>query len=187
MILAQRFAPQEIVALEPDKQSCVDAEDTFRNCPFPVSPVLEKTRLQECPGEEKFSGIVSNPPYFIGSTKNEQKEKAAARHQTDLPIAELFHHVDRLLTESGIFWLILPFDQLDLALSNGSKNSLFPKNIIIIYGKPGKPVRVVLSFVRTEQEALRSSLTIRDEKGRYTDEYISLTKDLHGTDLQKPL
>lgn len=187
MILAQRFQPEAIVALEPDGESCLDAAENFSNCPFPVAPVLEMTTVQEYPGERKFSGIVSNPPYFIDSTKNGQKEKAAARHQTDLTIAELFQHVNRLLSESGIFWLILPFDQLDSAISGGSKHELFPKNAITVYGKPKKPVRVVLSFIRTKETLSNSSLTIRTEEGKYTNEYIALTKDLHGADLQKAL
>lgn len=102
-----------IEAVEIDANACQDAVVNFKSAPWTdISFNLHKKSLQEYAKEKsasaKFNLIVSNPPYFISSLKNDSAAKTMARHTDSLSQRELLFHSSALLAEGGIFAVILP-------------------------------------------------------------------------------
>ena len=113
--LAQAGLAAHIDAVEIDEGACKDAAANFAAAPWEgITFHLHRKSLQEFAGEmvtdsaAKFNLIVSNPPYFISSLKNDSAAKTMARHTDTLSQRELLFHSIALLAEGGIFAVILP-------------------------------------------------------------------------------
>ena len=109
IMLAQR-SDAEIVAIEPDPESFLQACDNVSGCKWSSRIKVVNTDLQSYdPGTDKFDLIVTNPPYFSNSLKNPDPRKSATRHNDSLSSDDLLSGVARLLADNGIFQLIMPY------------------------------------------------------------------------------
>ena len=79
--------------------------------------------------------------------------------------------------------MIVPFQDLEFVSELGNKNHLKYSQQIIIEGKPGKQVRVLMAFQKHEQKLAKQTICIRTENGNYTSQYIELTKEFHSKNL----
>ncbi|MGV3611618.1 MAG: tRNA1(Val) (adenine(37)-N6)-methyltransferase [Fluviicola sp.] len=184
LMCAQRFAWEEIIGLEISESAFKDAQINAENNPFNSKLKLLNQAIQDYHSEEKFDAIISNPPFFENSSKNPNEQKSLARHTDSLSFTELIQSVSRLLTNTGKAWIIVPFESKESIIQLATEYDLFPADLITIFGKPGKPARIILSFCKVQQEVLSSSLCIRTENhGAYTEEYKVLTKEFHDREL----
>lgn len=55
-----------------------------------------------------FDLIISNPPYFIKDLNASEQSKNLQRHFTLKKISDLVFNVSKLLTDKGLFILVLP-------------------------------------------------------------------------------
>ena len=97
--LAKSGLAAHIDAVEIDEGACMDAAANFAAAPWEgITFHLHGKSLQEFAGEmvadsaAKFNLIVSNPPYFISSLKNDSEAKTTARHTDTLSQRELLFH-----------------------------------------------------------------------------------------------
>ena len=67
------------------------------------------------------------------------------------------------------------------AIDTAWKYQLYPYRCLHVFTKPGKPYRrVLLAFGRQEVSCTEDNLYIEGEKhGKFTSEYISLTKEFY--------
>ena len=185
LMLAQRFQPEHITAVEFDAAAQEDAAYNFSQQPFETTIELVRADIREFQTEIRFDGIISNPPFFENSSLSTISERNRARHTHELSFEELFAAASRLLSDNGIFWLIFPFEHTQRICSIAGKMAFFPHIQITVEGKPGKAVRSIVAFSRTKQEIEEQAFTVRNTDGSYSDAYIELTVDFHGTDLRK--
>ncbi len=183
LMIAQRSPELRITALEIDSESLEEAIQNFQNSPWKdrVEGVL--CNFLEYSTSERFDLIVSNPPYFENGLLNESKRKAFSRHEASLPLINLFQKSKELLTENGVFALILPFQTSKKWIENGLKMKLYCFKEIIIYGKLNLPKRSILFFSKENKKIMNEELIIRNLDDMYTDEYKRLTIDFHGVEL----
>src|SRR6201997_574746 len=57
---------------------------------------------------KKYDVIITNPPYFVDSSKAPDEERSHARHTDMLPFKELIRGVFSILNSTGKFYIILP-------------------------------------------------------------------------------
>ena len=183
LMIAQRSPEIKITALDIDFESIEEAIQNFTNSPW-------KDRIEGVLGDfldfsttEKFDLIVSNPPYFENGLLNESKRKASTRHEASLPLIHLFEKSMNLLTEKGVFVLIIPAQSAQKWIDNTLKISLFCFKEITIFGKPNLPKRSILFFSKEYLELIKEELIIRNSDNTYTEEYKKLTIDFHGVEL----
>ena len=183
LMLAQRCDAEQIDALEIDESAYEQAVENFENSPWGDRLFCFHAGLDEFieEPEEEYNLIVSNPPFFSEDYRSANEQRDLARFQEAMPFEELVEAADLLLSENGIFSVIIPFNEEDRFIELCAEVELFPIKITRVKGTPNtKIVRSLLAFKRFELAVLTSDeLVIEINRHEYTSEYIALTKDFY--------
>lgn len=186
---AFRMQPLRILGIDIDPDAAAEAADNFASSEWAEALTSEKISLESLEvrlagnSSEAFDIIVSNPPYYDSSLTNPDGKKAVARH-TDLPQGSLSYRdvmefAARHLSETGRLSVVLPSDQEFAALRYARMCGLHLSHLLRVRTVERKqPKRFIATFVTAPCECHPQMLTIM-EKGKYTDEYISLVKDFY--------
>jgi tRNA1Val (adenine37-N6)-methyltransferase len=181
LMLAQRY-DASIVAIEPDEVSFAEACYNVSRSNWSGRIKVENCSLQNYfPVGGSFDMIVTNPPYFIDSLKNDDPQKSKARHNVALNNTDLLEGTERLLQKNGSLQLVLPWTEGNVFIAEAREFGFYCNDILKI--RPvlrGEIRRLILRFSRQKTRVTEKFLTI--EKGRrhdFTDDYIDLTKDFY--------
>jgi tRNA1Val (adenine37-N6)-methyltransferase len=177
--MAQRNHEAQIQAVEIDETAARRARANFDNSPWAERLEVEQTAVQEFTPTEKFDLIVSNPPYFVDSLLPPDAKRSTARHTHDLSFEELDKAVTRLLADNGKFALILPITEFEKYLTLTQLYLVRRCDVHPIEG--GAVKRVMAEFAKqpTTETKYESIAIERGQRGDYTDEYRTLTKDFY--------
>ena len=181
IMLAQK-CEAEIIAVEPDLESYIQACDNVRLCNWSSRIKVEHTNLQDYyPGNEKFNLIITNPPYFNDSLRNPDPRKSATRHNDSLTSEELLVGVSRLLDDGGHLQLIMPYVEVTVFIAEAQKYGLYCNNMLKIKPLPKAEIRrLILLFSREQLKVTEKFLTIEHGKRHeFTKDYVNLTKDFY--------
>ncbi len=181
IMLAQR-SKAEIVAIEPDRESFLQAGSNISLCKWSNRIKIEQTDLQNFTTTgDKFDLIVTNPPFFNDSLLNPDPRKSAARHNVNLTRMEILEGVSVLLEEYGCFQLILPYAEANVFIAEAVQYGFYCNSLLKIRPLPTSDIRrIILSFSKIRQKPTEKFLTIEHGKRHeFTEDYISLTKDFY--------
>jgi tRNA1Val (adenine37-N6)-methyltransferase len=183
LMLAQRSKAEQIDALEIDDEAYEQATDNFENSPWSDRLFCFHAGLDEFVDEpeDEYDLIVSNPPFYSEDYKTAIPQRDLARFQDAMPFEELIEAAALLLSESGIFSVIIPFKEEDNFISIANEYELYPLKITRVKGSPTSEIkRSLLAFARDEKTSLTTDeLIIEIARHDYTPEYIELTKDFY--------
>jgi tRNA1Val (adenine37-N6)-methyltransferase len=183
LMLAQRSDAEQIDALEIDESAYEQAVENFENSPWGDRLFCFHVGLDEFidDPEDEYDLIVSNPPFFSEDYRSANEQRDLARFQEAMPFEELVEAADLLLSENGIFSVIIPFNEEDRFIELCAEVELFPIKVTRVKGTQNtKIVRSLLAFKRYELSVLTADeLVIEISRHEYTPEYISLTKDFY--------
>lgn len=183
LMLAQRFDSHQIDALEIDENAYEQAVDNFESSPWSDRLFCFHAGLDEFveEPEDEYDLIVSNPPFYIEDYRSENPQRDLARFQEAMPFEDLVEAAALLLSENGIFAVIIPFKEEDNFLELAKEYELFPIKITRVKGThETQIVRSLLAFRRYELAVLTTDeLVIEINRHEYTDDYIALTKDFY--------
>ena len=183
LMVAQRNPDALIKAIDISSEAIKDCEANFYNSPWQQRVTSQEISLQEfcATSMEQFDLIVCNPPYFKNSLKSEKGNKNLARHDDSLPFSLLLELVSSLLSAKGRLSIIIPFERADEAIAIAKINNLNLSRNCSVFSTTNspEPIRSLLEFRKTMQEAQVETLSIEIERHRYTDEYIQLTKEFY--------
>src|ERR1043165_8171653 len=182
LMLAQKSAAR-IDAIDIDKNAFIQATENVNNCPWKDHIDVHHISLQQFAKESdhKYDIIVSNPPYFVDSSKASEESRTNARHTDQLPFKELLDGVLKLLHPTGKFYVILPTKESELFRDEAEKHKFFLTKQTRIITRTDKPEKRLLMRYEFIQRAFsEDSITIeKDERHSYTDEYKEMTKDYY--------
>lgn len=183
MMLAQK-SEAYIHALDIDRYAVEQAIENIAESPFRNNIFVYHKSLQSFADEVnyKYDLIVSNPPYFVDSSKAPNQSRNFARHTDELSFEDLLIGVNKLLQPKGKFCLILPNKEGQLFIEKALESGLYCNKIIRVKTRKDKedPKRLLLSFSYTEMSLHEEELVIEDDgRHRYTPEYMKLTKDYY--------
>jgi len=183
LMLAQRTHAEQIDALEIDEEAYEQAVENFGNSPWGDRLFCFHAGLDEFieEPEDEYDLIVSNPPFYSENYKTENEQRDLARFQDAMPFEELIEATDLMLSENGIFAVILPFKEEENFIALAKEAELYPVKITRVKGTPTSDVkRSLLAFSRNEiQNVPIDELIIETDRHVYTPEYIELTKDFY--------
>ncbi|MBW7845475.1 MAG: hypothetical protein H3C45_07505, partial [Bacteroidia bacterium] len=125
--------------------------------------------------------VICNPPYFEveKSYAIASQARTNARQTQSLSFDELINCVQKLLTNEGSFWMILPTQEAQLFLAKAS-DKLYLTKQILIYPKPNKVAnRVVLQLKKSKGNTLHETITLYTEQGLPDEAYKNLTREFY--------
>lgn len=183
MMLAQK-SNAIITAIDIDKESTEQAQLNVAGSKFFGQIKVHNISFQELTksSEEKFSLIITNPPYFVDSLKSNDDTRKIARHNDSLSFEDLLNGVKKLLEPKGKFCLILPKNEALLFTEIAKTKGLYLSKRLRIRTRSEKESekRHLMQFEFKESEFSESTLIIEEDSHRnYTQEYKDLTKDYY--------
>lgn len=183
LMLAQRSNADQIDALEIDENAYEQAVENFENSPWSDRLFCYHAGLDEFmeEPEDEYDLIVSNPPFYSENYFSGDEQRNQARFTEALPFEDLVEAADLLLSENGVFTIIVPYKEEEKLIALANDFDLFPKKITRVKGTPTTEIkRSLLAFSRNVTENFPvDELIIEIARHEYTLEYISLTKDFY--------
>ena len=183
LMIAQRSNANQIDALEIDESAYEQATENFEKSPWSDRLFCFHAGLDELidEPEDEYDLIISNPPFYTENFKTENDQRDLARFEDAMPFEMLVEAADLLLSENGIFSVIIPFKEEEYFIDLAKEFELFPIKLTRVKGKPTSEIkRSLLAFQRFESNEIEiDELTIETERHIYTEEYIALTRDFY--------
>jgi tRNA1Val (adenine37-N6)-methyltransferase len=183
LMLAQR-SKAVIDAIDIDPNACVQAKENVSVSPWSarVNILHESFQTYSLRSEKKYDLIVSNPPFFVDSSKASGLERTISRHTDLLPYNELIEGILRLLKPDGRFCVILPSKEGELFRDMTAQKQLNLCKLTRVRTRADKATekRLLMQFERKPSSFSENTLVIeKDERHSYTDEYKELTKEYY--------
>lgn len=184
LMAAQRNQTATITAVEIDDLSYKDAKQNFEESPWAARLTVHHCTVQAFSktAATQYDCIISNPPFFVNSTKSASSEKVVARHTESLTFESLLTVVDILLKPNGKFSLVLPYAEAAMFELFAKAKPLYCTRKCLVKGRDFKPFeRVLMQFERQEKTMKEDFLVIQNSPKRhdYTTDYLELTKDFY--------
>lgn len=183
LMLAQRSKAEQIDAIEIDENAYEQCVENFESSPWGDRLFCFHAGLDEFVDEpeEQYDIIISNPPFYSEDYKTENEQRDWARFQDAMPFEDLVEAADLLLSENGIFAVIIPYKEEERFISLCADVDLFPVKVTRVKGTHTTPIiRSLLAFKRYELSVLTADeLIIETARHQYTETYIALTKDFY--------
>ena len=187
LMLAQRSnaAPNNvgiIDAIEIDEDAYEQCVENFETSPWGDKLFCFHAGLDEFVDEpeDEYDLIISNPPFYTDDYKSDNTSRDLARFEDALPFEELIEAAALLLSDNGIFSVIIPFKEEERFVAMCKELDLFPLKMTRVKGTPTSEIkRSLLAFCRIEQTPVIDELVIEISRHNYTSEYIELTKEFY--------
>lgn len=182
LMLAQRSHAEQIDALEIDEDAYEQCVENFEDSPWADRLFCYHAGLDEFveEPEDEYDLIVSNPPFYTEDyiSGNEQRDKA--RFSEAMPFEDLVEAASILLSDKGVFAVIIPFKEEEKFSALAKEEGLFPFKITRVKGTPSAEIkRSLIAFTRTERDVAIDELVIETARHQYTPEYTALTNDFY--------
>lgn len=122
-----------------------------------------------------FDAAVGNPPYGSADSGriNPDREKAIARHEIEITLAQYLESCGYLLRSGGKLGLIYPAWRLDELLGLLWKYSIAPKRLRMVHPRPGAAAKMALvEGLKDGRKGLEimAPLFVHRPEGGYTEE-----------------
>lgn len=177
LMLAQRNLQAGFLGLDINEEAAKLTQLNFENSPFHARLKNSHQDFKTFETEDRFDLIVSNPPYFEESGSEKDK---VARQTVELNFMQLISKAAELLSEKGIFSVIIPVEAGEVFISIGKENNLHLNRKVNIRGiENAKAKRLILEFSLQEKEINESDFIIEKSPRQYSDQYLELTKEFH--------
>lgn len=183
LMLAQRSPAEQIDALEIDEHAYEQAVSNFEDSPWGDRLFCYHAGLDEFMDdpEDEYDLIVSNPPFYTENYSSGDEKRDQARFNEAMPFEDLVEAADLLLSENGIFALIIPFKEEEKFVALAHNFELYPIKITRVKGTPTTETkRSLLAFSRHKPDNFPvDELVIENARHDYTAAYTALTKDFY--------
>lgn len=182
-LMAAQRSDAEIVAIEPDRNSFMQAGLNIANSPWYNRINLINIPVQEYLPRDGclFDSIITNPPFFNDSLPNPDSGKARTRHSLTLSHRELLEASLRLLTPEGTLQLVLPVTEAGKFMVMTASAGFACLRRLTVKPSPSLPAeRILMTLGRGPGSSQEETIVI--ENGRrheFSDEYISLTREFY--------
>lgn len=184
IMCAQRKPDALVWGIDIDETAVCQARDNVVMSPYSENIIIDiadyrKFALKDSAANERFTHIVSNPPYFIEHTTSPDERRSVARNSNSLPFEDLLEKSSEILCKGGRLSIIVPTSLCVHVVSCAAKYSLFLCRRTDVADSPSVCFkRSLLEFsydivLQTE----RDFLFIHDKNGEFSSDYRRLMCD----------
>ncbi|MDD2617715.1 MAG: methyltransferase [Bacteroidales bacterium] len=186
LMLAQRYPSALIFGIEKDIQAALQAQENVASSPWSERIQIiqgsfpESINYNFISEEQHFDLIVSNPPYYRNALKAGNFTRNLARHGDKLSFEQLTMSAAGLLSEKGVFAVIVPAEAAELMEELCWGHRLYLTEICQVAHRKGKNTkRTMMAFTKNRLDISRQELQIETSKGEYTPEFKALTTEFY--------
>lgn len=181
LMLAQRFPSAQIVGIDIDKESLLQAQENVNASPFSNRIFIKEQDFSSFnKSSSKYNLIVSNPPFYEEDTLSGNDARDAARHTHALPFEALIGNTEKLLSDEGQFCVIIPFQSAAGFISMCAQHRLFLQRRLDVKSSERKPYkRSLLTFGHSIKEAEYDTLQLYSSGNNRSEDYAQLTQDFY--------
>jgi tRNA1Val (adenine37-N6)-methyltransferase len=178
--IAPSNTPIHAVEIEPNayKEAC----SNFQLSPWNHHLFNHHVALQNFKPDAKFDVIITNPPFYEGDLKSPSTSKNLASHADALSWEELSSNVYRLLSENGVYFVLIPAARAYTMQKLVEKEQLYlQKETLVFHQKDTKiPFRTMMQFGSQKAASIeRENIFIKTDKDTYSDKFVQLLKDYY--------
>ena len=180
LMAAQRNPEAKVWGIDVDEEAVFQARENIAESPFcsRMECILQDVLTFET--EELFDAILCNPPFFTEDTLPDDKSRALARNNKNLPFPLLIKKVADLLAEDGVFSLVVPSGLVQEIVGLCLENGLHLVRRCQVHTTAQKPPRrTLLAFSRQNMKCDEQVLCLMDKDGSRSPQYQELTKDFY--------
>lgn len=189
--LAQRSNAEMVDAIEIDENAFEQCVDNFENSPWGDRLFCYHASLEEFVEEieDKYDLIISNPPFYspplpAAFPPKEEKvisdSRKLARFNDALPFDELIESASLLLSDEGIFAVIIPRKEEENFIKMASEVNVFPNRICRVRGtETSEEKRSMLEFSFEKISPKIENIVIEISRHNYTEDYKNLVQDFY--------
>ncbi len=177
LMMAQRNSSAKILALDINEEAVGVSQTNFNNSPFNERLTSQLIDYKEFNINIQFDLIACNPPYF---EENASSKDVFARQKVMLDFNNLIEKSAQLITNNGLFSVIIPSQDADDFIEISEKFDLHLVRKINIFGIEGGVLkRNILEFSKTKINCKILDFIIEKSPRKYSDQYLELTKEFH--------
>lgn len=182
LMQAQKYTNAEILGVDIHQGSILDAQQNAANSPWTSRLNFSCIDINLFQTINKFDAIISNPPFFINSTKSNEIALSNAKHTDTLSPLDIIDISPSLLNKEGILAMILPFNLGDQVIEYSKTKGfgLHRKCIIypVSYKKPNR-LMFELKFSTSSMNYNEETIYVRDsaKNNAFSDGYKELLSD----------
>ena len=185
LMLAQK-SPQEttVDAIEIDDNAAAQASQNFANAPWSDRMQVVHADLAHFKPSHLYDLIITNPPYFDSAKSatnaycTQTSARAVARQVSRLEPVDLFQFCSEYLVDTGAIYCVYPYASAKKIIHlAGEQGMHLTRTINIRHSATREPYLSAFQFhLQPSDRVLSDTLTIRDHKGAYTDQFKALCK-----------
>lgn len=180
LMVAQKNPEIQIDAVEINNEALKECDYNFQNSSWKNRLISIEGDYLKLNFERKYDLIFSNPPYHLEDVLGDNLDATRAKHSSSNELKELIDLASNIISNSGDFWLILPYQLADFVIEIANKSHFHCHQIIRIHSKESKRnTRIIIRFSKKKEQLFERDFFIRNEDNSYTSDYIELTKDFH--------
>ena len=179
-IMAAQRGAAHISAVEINPDAAGQAQKNAANSPWKSHIDVVCTDISDFTADYKFDRIVCNPPYFRDSLRSPDRGRNMARHNDSLSFEVLSARASTLLSDDGLFCLVLPSDAVETFTKCAAAVGLGicrRTDVVTVPGKAHK--RSLVAFSKSGGVYETAVLQMYDSDGKETAEYLELVRDFY--------
>lgn len=184
ILLSKKVNPYKIIGIEKQDKVAEMANRSVRLNHLEDIVTIENKDLKDLKMKDRtFDIVITNPPYKkIGTGVNAKNDKQQiSRFETTATLDDWLKTSSRILKDKGSFYMVYRTDRLTELFSSLKKYRLEIKRMRFVYSKVCEQSKLVLvKAVKDGGEFLKieKPLIIYKENGEYTDEILSIYKQI---------
>ena len=183
LMLSQRFNNASITAIELNDEAYLQACDNFVNSPFKDRIKCVNSSFQEWSSSatNKYDLIVSNPPFFDGTSKSPFESRNMARHEDYLNLEDLLEGCSKVLNDKGVVVVVWPVKRKKKLLELARHAGFHSNSTISIKATENHPASRIIVRLSNEQSLHEEKEIILENRvvgvRKFTPEYLALMSD----------
>lgn len=179
LLLAQQSSAT-IDAIEIDVAAAKQASENFMQSRWQQRLSTIHADVQTLKPSHKYDFIICNPPFFANHLKSPGAGKNLAKHQAQLTLTRLPEIIAANLSARGRLALLLAHSRSNEALISLANNDFHVHELVNLRQTPTHAFfRSMIIAGYQEKEIVHADLSIKNEQGDYSAEFVRLLKDYY--------